>query len=719
MLQVACPQCGAQYKVRPDFAGRSMRCPKCQGAIPVPSSEPHELTEVIGTGKIADVTQPGRAGQSRVLWATVGVVVAAAALGAAGWWLFLSDRPSAVAPQEHAAPVAALNPTVPALPAPEPTPGQLKPPAGEEAPPQPKKPKTLSVGDLVERIDDGVVLITALGEQKETIGLVSGFVIDASGLVATNYHVLKEAHEAQVQTHDGTRIDVRGVRACDPGSDLVILELAKRPDKVEVLELATDGGLRPGQEVIALGHPRGFRFTVTSGIISAVRTTEELPRPVIEFLKAWPDLTWIQSTAAISGGSSGGPLLNREGKVIGLNTWMARGENLGFAVHARHLADVRRHPNPEAVPVSNLTTFAEEQRAIYLKLSEERLLGRLDAAAAANRAAAVRVRDAGGTVRYELARDRDRELGTDSLEEPSFPFEPFFVTGVFVRERREGVRDLSFLNGLTELQSLDLRTPEWTDGDILGLADLPKLAQLTITGRGITDVAVSHLKRFGNLQRLGLDETSVSDQGLAELKDLKTIRSLWLPHTSVGDQGVAQLKSLKTLQMVSLNGTKVTDAVGGTLSELPALSSISLSDTNVTDRILPHLLRHERLSMLSLDRTRITDDGLNTLVKLQHLGVLHLSGTRISEAKLGDLAKLPRLSSLYLDDLPISDEGLRKLSAIRGLRFLAMNSPVVSDEQLKRFKQTMPKCSVRRKAPRKKGTPPAAPSAATTAPADG
>ena len=93
--------------------------------------------------------------------------------------------------------------------------------------------------------------------------------------------------------------------------------------------------------VIAVGHPQGFRFTTTMGIISSVHATSDLPDEYRESIKAPAENVWIQTSAAINGGNSGGPLLNLEGEVIGINTWIAQGQNLGFAVDVRHLIALR------------------------------------------------------------------------------------------------------------------------------------------------------------------------------------------------------------------------------------------------------------------------------------------------------------------------------------------------------------------------------------------
>ena len=102
------------------------------------------------------------------------------------------------------------------------------------------------------------------------------------------------------------------------------------------------GELQIGELLVAMGHPEGFRFTATTGIVSAVRRTEELPAEYQSALGAPKDNLWIQTNAAISHGSSGGPLLNSKGELVGINTWIAAGQNIGFATHVAHLLDLSK-----------------------------------------------------------------------------------------------------------------------------------------------------------------------------------------------------------------------------------------------------------------------------------------------------------------------------------------------------------------------------------------
>ena len=210
----------------------------------------------------------------------------------------------------------------------------------------------LELADLIDRVDDGVVLITGLDSFGKPLTLGSGFIIDKSGLVATNFHVVSKATRIRVQFRDAIEVDVKGYRAYNPLRDLAILELAERPDKLEALVLAGDEDPRQGADVVAIGHPSGFKFTSTPGIVSGVHTTKELPEGVQAFLGAPADNVWIQTNAVISPGNSGGPLLNTYGQVIGINTWVARGTNLGFATHVKHLAAMQRDMFSEAMPLS-------------------------------------------------------------------------------------------------------------------------------------------------------------------------------------------------------------------------------------------------------------------------------------------------------------------------------------------------------------------------------
>lgn len=225
-----------------------------------------------------------------------------------------------------------------------------------------------SVREIIERIGDAVVYITIVDSFGDEVALGSGIVIDASGLVATNYHVIEEAAKAQVQFRDGRKFDVAGYRGLDKSRDLAILELSERPQNATALAVHAPRQPEQGEEVIAFGHPAGFAFTVHTGIVSAIRRTSELPAGYQRFLDAAPDTLWIQTNAGISGGNSGGPLVDARGNLLGLITWVAEGQNLGFAVHAKHLHDVYEQMTPAATPLP--AGGARPNRSIEILMEE-------------------------------------------------------------------------------------------------------------------------------------------------------------------------------------------------------------------------------------------------------------------------------------------------------------------------------------------------------------
>lgn len=153
----------------------------------------------------------------------------------------------------------------------------------------------------------------------------SGFVIREDGTVVTNYHVIKTGDTATVRyTFYGVTMPVAGMIAADPKRDLAILKV-KWCDKcqfpIHTLPLGNSDNVQVGEDVIAIGNPLGLGLTVSNGILSAKRLLDD------------DDKEFLQTTAPISHGSSGGPLLNMRGQVIGITSmFITEGENLNFAI---------------------------------------------------------------------------------------------------------------------------------------------------------------------------------------------------------------------------------------------------------------------------------------------------------------------------------------------------------------------------------------------------
>ncbi len=158
----------------------------------------------------------------------------------------------------------------------------------------------------------------------------TGFVVGPSGLALTNYHVVKAAKRVLARLEDGTEVRAE-VIGTDPLSDLAVLRLAPRPDGAAyaAVEFGDSDALQVGDWVLAIGNPFGLDQTVTAGIVSAKGRSRV-------GIAAYED--FIQTDAAINPGNSGGPLLDLDGKVIGVATAIASrsGEysGIGFAIPA-------------------------------------------------------------------------------------------------------------------------------------------------------------------------------------------------------------------------------------------------------------------------------------------------------------------------------------------------------------------------------------------------
>ncbi len=143
---------------------------------------------------------------------------------------------------------------------------------------------------------------------RRATALGSGFIIDPSGLVVTNNHVIADADQITVVLHDGQAFKATIVGR-DAKGDLALLRI-KAPNKLPYVSFGNSDAMRVGDWVIAIGNPYGLGGTVTAGIVSA-RSRDISAGPYDDFL---------QTDAAINKGNSGGPLFNMKGEVIGINT---------------------------------------------------------------------------------------------------------------------------------------------------------------------------------------------------------------------------------------------------------------------------------------------------------------------------------------------------------------------------------------------------------------
>lgn len=184
----------------------------------------------------------------------------------------------------------------------------------------------LETADLYARVTPSVVNVSVVTLAGSGTG--TGFVIDTDGNIVTNNHVVEDARYIEVTFVDGTQIEAELVGR-DPDSDLAVIRVNTDGISLQPIALADSDTVFVGQEVLAIGSPFGQDFTLTTGIVSALN--RNLPS---ETQFSLPKL--IQTDAAINPGNSGGPLLDRDGKVIGVNTAILGGTStssgVGFAI---------------------------------------------------------------------------------------------------------------------------------------------------------------------------------------------------------------------------------------------------------------------------------------------------------------------------------------------------------------------------------------------------
>jgi len=196
---------------------------------------------------------------------------------------------------------------------------------------------------VFERSGPGVVNITSRSISYDFFlrpipqeGSGSGFVYDKAGHIVTNFHVIEGARELHVTFYDETRVPA-SVVGFDPSNDLAVIHVDVASEVLNVIPLGVSDELRVGRFVVAIGNPFGLQQTLTTGVVSSLGRVIQSPdgRFIGEI---------IQTDAAINPGNSGGPLLDLQGRVVGLNSAIispSRGSaGIGFAIPSSTLARV-------------------------------------------------------------------------------------------------------------------------------------------------------------------------------------------------------------------------------------------------------------------------------------------------------------------------------------------------------------------------------------------
>jgi len=287
---------------------------------------------------------------------------------------------------ETLTPAATLPPSASQLPQPTPTSIPELPPVVTLSPEGVLLELQSQVEAVYAAVGDSVVNIAVTSLAYDFFmnpvpqeGSGSGFIYDAEGHIVTNYHVVQDVTDIQVIFSDGNMLPATVVGS-DPANDLAVLKVDPTAHSVKPMVLGRSDDLRVGQFVVAIGNPFGLEQTLTFGVISSLGRVIESP----EYNRFIGEA--IQTDAAINPGNSGGPLLDLEGRVIGVNAQIISpsqaNAGIGFAIPANtvrrvvpELIATGRYPHPWlGVNLLDLSRWAETLQAAREDVPNEGLM---------------------------------------------------------------------------------------------------------------------------------------------------------------------------------------------------------------------------------------------------------------------------------------------------------------------------------------------------------
>ena len=232
-----------------------------------------------------------------------------------------------------------------------------------------KSDSEMTTQEVFKKVAPSVVIVSTKGLMQngyipqEVEGIGSGFIINEDGDILTNYHVVEGAQEVTVTLSTGKEYKAKVVNY-DQNQDVALIRMQGDFKVPAVAELGDSAKVSPGEEVIAIGTPlsKDFAQTVTKGVVSAVGRTVTT--------NTGNQVNLIQTDTAINPGNSGGPLVNAEGKVIGINTLKLAGgaEGIGFAIPIDEVKNVdkalsKEYDIPEGVYIAEVDEFSAAEKA--------------------------------------------------------------------------------------------------------------------------------------------------------------------------------------------------------------------------------------------------------------------------------------------------------------------------------------------------------------------
>ncbi len=197
-------------------------------------------------------------------------------------------------------------------------------------------------GKIFKDNSKSVVVVVTYNEKGEPISQGSGFIVRSDGAVVTNYHVISKAKDIKIKA-GGKILDVEGLIYSDKENDLVILKA--KGEKLPVVKLGDIAKANIGEKVYVISSPEGLENTISDGLLSGIRDVTSEKKV-------------LQITAPISPGSSGGPVFNEDGEVIGIATFLIKeAQNLNFAMPVNLIKDRLAGKKITALKKTNIEDF--------------------------------------------------------------------------------------------------------------------------------------------------------------------------------------------------------------------------------------------------------------------------------------------------------------------------------------------------------------------------
>ena len=197
----------------------------------------------------------------------------------------------------------------------------------------------------------------------------SGFFINGEGWIVTNNHVIAKASAgARVRMSNNYSAEIEGIIARSPERDIAILKISNPPPDIMTLDISLQGMPELGIDVFAFGHPLNVDFSLTKGSVGRVVTTSQLDPGVQQMLRGTAnipgDQIWIQHDAKIFPGNSGGPLFDKQARVLGVNTFVRQDVQFGYASHIKYVKELADGASGRVTPLPPAGDIAGQKPAL-------------------------------------------------------------------------------------------------------------------------------------------------------------------------------------------------------------------------------------------------------------------------------------------------------------------------------------------------------------------